>query len=64
MSTVSIEVIIALVGVLISILSSVYASGKRNGIIESKMDYMNDRLAKIEGMFTLTIRQEGHSADK
>jgi hypothetical protein len=46
----SLEVVIAAVGVVLSISASMFVAGSRRGRIEG------DRLAKIEGMFTLRLR--------
>jgi hypothetical protein len=52
----SISILIAGVGVIISICSSVFVAGARWGRVEGDMRSMSDRLAKIEGMFTLKLR--------
>jgi hypothetical protein len=51
----SISILIAGVGVIISICSSVFVAGARWGRVEGDMRSMSDRLAKIEGMFTLKL---------
>ena len=54
MSQTALTVIITLAGTLVSLLISVFVAGSRWGQVNTEMRYMNDRLAKIEGMFTLT----------
>lgn len=56
------QVVIASVGVLASVTVSAFVSGTRWGRIETDMRSMSDRLAKIEGMFTLKLRDDpdGH----
>lgn len=63
MSPEEISVIISLVGVILSVVLSVFIAGTKWGRVESKMEFMSDRLAKIEGMFTLRIR-DGHGSDE
>lgn len=58
------EIAIAVIGVLVSVITSVFVAGSRWGRVESKMESMNDRLAKIEGMFTLRIRGGGSRDDE
>lgn len=58
MSQTAMTIVIATVGVLLSVLSSSFLSGMRWGEVRSEMRYMNDRLAKIEGMFTLTPKEQ------
>jgi hypothetical protein len=54
---VSLEILIAAIGVLVSVCCSMFVAGSRWGRIEGDMRSMSDRLAKIEGMFTLKLRQ-------
>lgn len=42
-----------------SVGASMFIAGQRWGEVRSEMRYMNDRLAKIEGMFTLTPKDTG-----
>lgn len=56
MNPVSLEIVIAAVGVIVSICSSMFVAGSRWGRIEGDMRSMSDRLAKIEGMFSLRLR--------
>lgn len=56
MSPVSLEIVIAAIGVVVSICCSMFVAGSRWGRIEGDMRSMSDRLAKIEGMFTLKLR--------
>lgn len=56
MTPTSLSILIAAVGVIVSILSSVFVAGSRWGRVEGDMRSMSDRLAKIEGMFTLKLR--------
>lgn len=63
------SVVVALIGVVIAITSSAFISGMRWGrfeadnkakwgILQSQQNDMSQRLARIEGMFTLTLK--GH----
>lgn len=56
MTPVSLEILIAAIGVMISVCCSMFIAGSRWGRIEGDMRSMSDRLAKIEGMFTLKLR--------
>lgn len=40
----------------LSVSITLFVSGSRWGRVETKMEFMSDRLAKIEGMFTLRVR--------
>ncbi len=51
------QVVIAAGGVIASVVVSAFVSGTRWGRVESDMRTMADRLAKIEGMFTLRLKQ-------
>lgn len=57
MTQTALTLIITLAGVLVSLLVSVFVAGSRWGQVNTEMRYMNDRLAKIEGMFTLTPKE-------
>lgn len=57
MTPVAIEILIAAVGVVISVASSMFVAGSRWGRVEGDMRSMSDRLARIEGMFTLKLRE-------
>ncbi len=56
MTPTSLSILIAAVGVIVSICSSMFVAGSRWGRVEGDMRSMSDRLAKIEGMFTLKLR--------
>jgi len=56
MSSTTLSIVIAGVGVIVSICSSMFVAGSRWGRIEGDMRSMTDRLARIEGMFTLVPR--------
>jgi hypothetical protein len=56
MNAVSVQIVIAAVGVVVSICCSMFVAGSRWGRIEGDMRSMSDRLAKIEGMFSLRLR--------
>lgn len=58
MTPVSLEILIASAGFILSICCSMFVAGSRWGRIEGDMRSMSDRLAKIEGMFTLKLRQD------
>ena len=51
-----ISVIISLVGMIVSITVSAFISGAWKGRIETTMGDMSRRLANIEGMFKLTLK--------
>jgi cytochrome oxidase Cu insertion factor (SCO1/SenC/PrrC family) len=63
MNPTSVSILIAAVGVIVSICSSVFVAGARWGRVEGDMRSMSDRLAKIEGMFTLKLR-DGDRVDQ
>ena len=52
----ALQTIIAGGGVLVSVVVSAFMSGSRWGRVETDMRVMADRLAKIEGMFTLRLK--------
>jgi hypothetical protein len=54
-----VQVIIAMGGVITSVTVSAFLSGARWGRVETDMRFMADRLAKIEGMFTLRLKDDG-----
>lgn len=58
MSSEAASAIISLIGVIASITVTVFLTGMRWGKVESKIEFMSDRLAKIEGMFTLRLNQD------
>lgn len=60
MSDVVLTAIISAATFLSSVGASMFVAGQRWGEVRSEMRYMNDRLAKIEGMFTLTPKDQGH----
>jgi hypothetical protein len=55
-----VEVGIGAATFVLSISASAFISGTRWGRVETDMRSMNDRLAKIEGMFTL-VYKDPHS---
>jgi hypothetical protein len=56
MSPVTLTLLISGAGVVLSVCSSMFVAGSRWGRIEGDMRSISDRLAKIEGMFTLQLR--------
>lgn len=56
MSPVALEILISALGVFLSVCSAMFIAGSRWGRVEGDMRSMSDRLAKIEGMFTLKLR--------
>jgi hypothetical protein len=58
MSSTNASLIIAAIGVVISICSSMFVAGSRWGRVEGDMRNMSDRLARIEGMFTLQLKAD------
>ncbi len=55
-SAVILQTVIAAGGVIASITVSAFISGTRWGAMQGDLRMMADRLAKIEGMFTLRLR--------
>lgn len=55
-TAVIIQIVISAGGVIASVCVSSFISGTRWGRVEGDMRSMSDRLAKIEGMFTLKLR--------
>lgn len=51
-----VEVVIGVATVVLSLTGSAFIAGTRWGRIETELRSMSDRLAKIEGMFTLRLR--------
>jgi hypothetical protein len=47
-----------LLTLILSMAIALFASGSKRGRLESKIDFMSDRLAKIEGMFTLKFKDK------
>ena len=56
MSATSIQVLIGVVTFVCSIAGAAFVSGTRWGRVEGDMRAMSDRLARIEGMFTLRLK--------
>jgi len=56
MNPATISAIISLAGIIISITVSAFISGAWKGRIETTMSDMSRRLANIEGMFKLTLK--------
>jgi hypothetical protein len=59
MSEVAVMALIGGATFVCSVGSSMFIAGTRWGEVRGEMRYMNDRLAKIEGMFTLTPKGIG-----
>jgi hypothetical protein len=57
MTPVSLQLLISAGGVLVSVCCSMFVAGSRWGRVEGDMRSVSDRLARIEGMFTLKLRQ-------
>ena len=55
-SALILQTVISAGGVIASITTSAFISGTRWGTMQQEMRTMADRLAKIEGMFTLRLR--------
>ena len=53
-----VQAVIALGGVLASVTASAFISGMRWGAMQQELRQVADRLARIEGMFTLRLRDE------
>ena len=59
-----VEALIGVATVLISVATSMFVAGTRWGRVESEVRLMSDRLAKIEGMFTLRLKDDGNAPDQ
>ena len=57
------QTVIAAGSVVASVTVSAFISGTRWGVMQQEMRQMADRLAKIEGMFTLRLR-DGQGRDE
>lgn len=58
MTPVTVSILIAAIGVVVSVCSAMFVAGSRWGRVEGDMRSMSDRLAKIEGMFTLQLKNQ------
>lgn len=56
MGPVQVEVLIGVLTLILSVSASMFVAGSRWGRIEGDMRNMSDRLARIEGMFTLQLK--------
>lgn len=56
MTPTTLEILIAAAGDIVAICGAMFVAGSRWGRIEGDVRTMSDRLAKIEGMFTLKLR--------
>ena len=56
MNSATISALIAAAGFVLSISASAFISGAHWGELRGDVKLMSDRLAKIEGMFTLKLR--------
>jgi len=61
--SVTAELIIGGVTIVVSVITSAFISGMHWGEIRADVKMMSDRLAKIEGMFTLRLRDNNKNAD-
>lgn len=59
MSPAIVEAVIGVCTVVLSVTGSAFVAGTRWGRVESEMKDMATRLAKIEAMFTLTLKEPG-----
>lgn len=57
MSPTALEILIAVLGDVVAICGAMFVAGSRWGRIEGDIHSISDRLAKIEGMFTLKLRE-------
>ncbi len=58
MNSALVGIIISLAGVLFSVIASVFVAGMHTGQLRADVRMIADRLAKIEGMFTLRLRED------
>lgn len=58
MNVVIVQAAISGITFVLSVAASMFVAGSRWGRIEGKIETMADRLAKIEGMFTLRLRDD------
>lgn len=54
------EVVVGIVTFVTSVGTSMFMAGSRWGEVRADMRLMADRLAKIEGMFTLRLKDDNH----
>lgn len=52
------EIIIALAGLVLSMVTSAFVAGMYTGQLRADVRSIIERLAKIEGMFTLRLKQD------
>lgn len=64
MNPVDIELLIGAATFVLSISASMFITGAKWGEMRGDIRSIADRLAKIEGMFTLTLRQRDHDDQK
>lgn len=57
-----IQILGSVVTIMVSVASSMFVAGTRWGRVESEVRLISDRLAKIEGMFTLQLKSDEHNA--
>lgn len=57
------DIAIAIVTFITSVGASMFIAGSRWGEVRTDMRVMADRLAKIEGMFTLQLKKDHESGD-
>jgi hypothetical protein len=55
------EVVIGIVTFVLSVGASMFIAGARWGTMEAGMRTMNERMARIEGMFTLRLKDPSDS---
>lgn len=61
----TIQILGGIVTLVLSVASSMFVAGTRWGRVESEVRLMSDRLAKIEGMFTLRLKDgTGDASDQ
>lgn len=53
-----VQVFLNLATIVISLVGSAFMSGSRWGQVQTDVKVIKDRLARIEGMFVLTLRDE------
>jgi hypothetical protein len=55
---IAISICIALVGVVVSVVTATFAAGSKWGTMNATMTTISERLARIEGMFELKLKDK------
>jgi len=58
MNALIIQIAVSAITFTVSVGMSMFIAGTRWGRVENRIENMSDRLARIEGMFTLTLKRK------